>query len=226
MEVDYRAALGEQLLKDAALTYVKPLLYIPGKGFTDDIKRDYVLPAEAKGSTNNYPVQQSNGKFKSLNNVRSVLGTPVFSNLEIRDGSYKIGNRKGSYTGFNTKHKNPLNTVLFDISMTKNIVKTPLQGVNGTVKEYISDGDFAVNIKGYLVGQGLSYPEQELNALIKIIKAPIALKMDSWLLKAFGIYELVIEDYSIPATEYMNLQYFELKCLSDLPIELVYDSNN
>jgi hypothetical protein len=36
------------------------------------------------------------------------------------------------------------------VSMKKNIVMTPVQGKNGSFKEYISDGDFEVTISGRL----------------------------------------------------------------------------
>ena len=76
----------------------------------------------------------------------SYLGTPVFSNLDFIGGSYK--NLQGEQIEYEDLR---IDTVLFDVSQQKNVVTTEIQGRNGTIKEYISDGDFAINISGLIV---------------------------------------------------------------------------
>ena len=46
---------------------------------------------------------------------------------------------------------------IITINQEKNIVTTPLQGRDGTIKEYISDGDFTISVDaavcGYVINQ-------------------------------------------------------------------------
>ena len=39
---------------------------------------------------------------------------------------------------------------VIEISNTRNIVKTEIQGRDGTVKEFINNGDYQISIKGIL----------------------------------------------------------------------------
>jgi hypothetical protein len=150
---------------------------------------------------------------KSLS--QSYLGTPVFSNLIIEGGSYESGGRTISYEGI------VIDTVLFEISQVKNIVKTSIEGRDGTVKEYISDGDYDVKIKGALVSKSNQYPKQEMDVLVQILKAKTALNVTSDFLRIFSIHSLVIESYAVPQSEgFLNTQGFELSCISDAPVEL------
>lgn len=145
----------------------------------------------------------------------SYLGTPVFTNLIIEPGSY-IDN-----DGLTIDYEGiTIDTVLMDISQSKNIVTTAIQGRNGTVKEYISDGDYMINIKGVIASNSHQYPTDEVNKLIEICKVQDALKVASSFLQLFSIHSLVIQDYSFPQGQIVNNQPFELRCLSDEPIEL------
>lgn len=147
----------------------------------------------------------------------SYLGTPVYSNLIINKGSYTDDNGKViSYNGLD------VDTVLFDVFMDKNIIKTVLQGRNGSVKEYISDGDFEVIIRGALVSKEANkYPAQEFDTLKTICKLPVAIEVYSGFLQFMSIHNLVIHSYNFPQREgFNNMQVFELRCMSDEPIEL------
>lgn len=157
---------------------------------------------------------------ESINVNISYLGTPVFAPLTFKEGSYKVGDKTIRYQGLD------LQTVLMDISMSKNIVKTAVQGRSGTVKEYIADGDYQVNIRGILASIApKAYPEEAMNKLLTLCKVPDALAVVSPLLTLFGIYHLVIESYSLPATQgYQNIQAFELTCVSDESIEVGIDA--
>ena len=140
---------------------------------------------------------------------RSWLGTLVWSDMLLRYDNIEVY----------------FDTVLFDISQTKNIVKTALQGRNGTVKEYISDGDHVISVKAALVGKGgKSYPEAEVKNLITLLQIPYALEVISPLLQAFDIYNVVVEDYAFPTTNgFTNTQIVELGCISDTPLVMLED---
>lgn len=152
----------------------------------------------------------------------SYLGTPVFSNLEIKPFKYD------TLEGETIEIKNGIviDTVLMAVSQSKNIVTTPIQGRNGTVKEYISDGDYQIDINGMIVSEGNKYPESEVNELIQILKSPVAISFISEFLNWFDIHDVVVESFDFPQTEGVrNAQQFTISCLSDTPVELLNDND-
>ena len=101
----------------------------------------------------------------------SYLGTPVFMNLELLPGQYidKDGNSIEYGEILKNNDDNSafrIDTVLADVSQTKQIIKTNIQGVKGTVKEYISEGDYRVTLRGAIVNEeGQRYPEDQVKQL-------------------------------------------------------------
>ena len=149
----------------------------------------------------------------------SYLGTPGFSNIDFIEGSYK--NLEGETIEYETL---TVNTVLFSVNQSKNVVRTPIQGRNGTVKEYISDGDFDVSIRGLIVSPNANeYPKNDVLKLVEILKVQDNLEIASRFLNdRFGITNLVIMSYSLPENEgFQNMQAFEINAVSDEPIELI-----
>lgn len=139
----------------------------------------------------------------------SALGTPIFSNMILTtlDGSNNL----------------QVDTVLFTVSQTRNIIKTSIVGVDGTLKEYVSDGDYTITVQGVLTSSDdRNYPAEDISTLLQLVKQKEALAVTSDFLQLFEIYNLVVESYSFPQTEgFQNMQAFELTCSSDKPIELI-----
>jgi hypothetical protein len=146
------------------------------------------------------------------------LNTPIYSNLIIEGGEYTDEN--GASVSYSEM---TIDLVLMEINNQKNIIKTSLQGRNGTVKEYISDGDYSIKITGKLFGDGMnSYPSDLVSNLHNICLAPVALTVSSDFLKLFNINSIVIESYNFHQTEGMrNVQEFTLNCLSDRELILL-----
>lgn len=157
---------------------------------------------------------KENGQGKSYGVSR--LGTPVFSNLDITGFSYTDNSGKQiDVPSIN------FDTVLFTVNQQKNIITTDLQGRNSSVKEYISDKDFQIEIMGVLNAENRNFPLEELQDLIALLKAPVSFKINSWYLDLFGISNLVVMSYDIGQQEGMySNQSFSMSCLSDVPIEL------
>ena len=162
--------------------------------------------------------------------ITSYLGTPVFDQVIIAGGQYF------EIDDINKENPIPydelvLQTVLLEVTQTKNIVTTALQGRNGTVKEFVSDGDFVINMIGGIIGEtdengsiqniGNFYPEVDVKKLIEITKVPSALTITSAFLQSFGINEAVITNYTINQPEgQRNVQPFTMALLSDVPADL------
>lgn len=136
----------------------------------------------------------------------SYLGTPIIDNLflEYEDQFLR------------------LDSVVMSVSMSKNIVKTSINGRKGTVKEYINDGDYTISISGGIYAQNGKYPTDDVRTFIALMQEPAPLKVTSKFLKYFSIHNIVVESYNLPQSEgFTNLQAFEISAISDEPIELL-----
>lgn len=194
------------ILQSFGLQNIKPRFYGVGKKLESkhsDFGGAKILPAD--GLDDNM-----NGGM----NVMSILGTPVFSHIIL-------ANKKNDKFAF-------LDWVLAEVNMQKNIVKTEIQGRNGTVKEYISDGDYEVRLRGGIFGRDAyaqkidrAYPKKELTALKELLRLPEPLSVTSEYLQLFSIYDLVVEDFKFPQQEgVQNIQLFDITCSQDIPIQL------
>jgi hypothetical protein len=154
------------------------------------------------------PVESQNMTIAgSSANTGSLMGTPVFADIELYiDNVARLYNQ----------------SVLITINQQKNIVRTSVNNRKGTIKEYITDGDFSVQIQGILVGDGNNYPIDDVHTLHKLLSEPQNIKVISPYLELWGIYELTVETYNIPQQQgWQNIQPFELGAYSDEPIELI-----
>ena len=158
----------------------------------------------------------------------SMLGTEVFTNLTFKSGSF-IPLGGGFPIPFDSL---TIDTVLMTVSQTKNIIRTQIQGKSGTIKEYVSDGDFEINVSGIIVSEGENtYPTKDVEALMQLFSIPDSLRVTSEFLNHFGVAspkgisgidEVVITDFSFPQQEgFRNSQNFTCKMISDTPIELI-----
>lgn len=156
----------------------------------------------------------SSGAAKS--NRTSYLGTPIVSDLVLEH-----------YVTPYTEPKNRIrfDTVLCEVSQTKNIVTTAVVGRAGTIKEYISDGDFSIKIRGHIVEQSHNYPEQKVRETILLLFIKEHIEVISDYLRMFDISQIVITDYSFSQKEGTeNVQFFEISALSDTPENLIIDA--
>lgn len=123
-----------------------------------------------------------------------------------------------------------INDVTVNVSLQKEVVKTALVGRAGTIKEYITDGDYqlnmsvgivAVNDAGEVVDQ---YPERAVAQLREILERPEALEVSSAFLDLFGITHIVVTGFSAKQMTHSNRQVIEITALSDT--EYVIESND
>lgn len=161
--------------------------------------------------------------------ITSMLGTPVYDQVQIQGGQFfELEDINGEspieYEGI------VMQNILVDVSMSKNIIKTPIQGLDGTVKEYVSLGDYVINMTGNIIGVsngntinsiGQRFPQVDTERLIEICKAPESLTVTSGFLQLFGINEMVITNFKFAQKEgSRNMQPFQITALSDQPINL------
>ena len=191
------------------LTYFKDR--VPRKVSVEDTLTAFGLE-KAKGLIAKFEDPQTEGKKAFLN------GSPVVDSLEIPSGKYTVYDESGSYEVDFEGITIP--TVIFDVSQRKNIVKTQVQGRNGTVKEYVSDGDYNISIRGVLASNlnGVR-PEEDIETLANICQVPEQIEVISQFLEYFGISTIVIESFSFPSERgFDNIQPFVINAISDEPL--------
>ena len=170
-------------------------------------------------------IQDITAEPSDITPYTSYLGTPVWSPLEFMktsgtslDNSLGVGEQNG-----NSQVLLRIDTVLITVNQSRNIVKTPIQGRNGTVKEYISDGDFDIDIKGVIISPyPLVYPREDVRVLIELLGLQKQIPVASDFLQLFDIDSIVIETYSIAEKlGSRNEVPFEIKAISDQAEELL-----
>jgi hypothetical protein len=111
--------------------------------------------------------------------------------------------------------------ILISVSFPRVIIKTEIQGRNGTVKEYIGEGDAQIGFRGVICGANGQYPASEVVALLKIVQAPVEIPVICSYLHNLGIYTIVFEDRTFDQEEGgYSYQTFSFSAISDTPQEL------
>jgi len=168
-----------------------------------------VLPNKYEGK-----IDQTTYQDKAL--YQSMLGTPVVTDLTFESVSYDVGDSRRFVVPAVR-----LVTVLIAVTLPKNIVTTPIQGGNGTVKEYIGQGDYQITINGILTGKNGSYPADDVIALKRMVDAPVPIRVTSSYLQNLDIYDIVITDFTVAQEPGgYSQQIFTINAISDIPIEL------
>lgn len=111
------------------------------------------------------------------------------------------------------------NEPLVTITAKKTIVETVIVGSErrGTVKEFISAGDFNIKIQGVCITPGVKqYPQEQVQSIIDLAAKNEALDFSNELAELFGINRLVIKDYGLSDMKGMPYsQSYYLTCVSD-----------
>ncbi len=126
------------------------------------------------------------------------------------------------------------NEVIISLAQEKNIVTTAMPGYDGTIKEFIGEGDYQITINaGVIAGGGTDsisdndfvmpenrYPESELKKLQKILKKQTAVSVHSDFLEIFEIRSAVIQSFNLRQETHSNIQTIQIQMLSDKPFEI------
>lgn len=147
----------------------------------------------------------------------SDYGTPIMDRLEIPAGQYiDLEGNPIDFSGI------IINTVIFEASLGKNIVKTPIQGRNGKVKEYVSDDDFMINARGFISNRDNVIPLDDLRTFREIMQVPQQIDVISqYLNEVLEVNQIVIENFSMPQVAgTRNELPFTFTASSDVPIDL------
>jgi len=149
--------------------------------------------------------------------AQSPLGTPVFTNIIFKGATYKDAITLRPYSFSDIEFQ----TVLLTVSQAKKIVKTEIQGRNGTVKEYIGMDDYHITVNAIINGANYTYPWAQVNAVKQMLDAPVPIIVECKYLNGLGVNTVVVESYQIGQEEgKYSQQKITINCISDTPILL------
>lgn len=178
----------------------------------------------AKGAAVNLAIRfgmQTAQPFKVSDKI-SDKGEPTISELKDLEG-------RAWLTSLAIKHGEKefvFNECIISIVQEKNIVTTALQGRNGTIKEYISDGDYQITIDAGISdyteenADTMAYPLAEIAKVEELLNLPETLSLQSDFLELFKIKSAVVKSYSLQQETHANRQSIQIQMLSDEPYEI------
>lgn len=196
-------AKPQMVLGAFGLKLLKPRFYKQGTGLNLSNKDSELSPTINKG----------------------VLGLPVFGGITLKAGSYI--DKNGGVVNYGDGGRIGLGLILdcclIEVGMQRQIVSTQIQGRSGTIKQFISNGDYAITIKGVISSSIPDvYPDTDMRVLQSFCNAEDAISITCpYLEDFFQVSSLVVQYASFPQLEgNITVQPFELKCLSDEPVIL------
>jgi hypothetical protein len=133
----------------------------------------------------------------------SLLGTPIF--LPCKLEGIELPNEP-----------------IIQISGSKTIIKTQIDGQDGTFKELYSLNDYQVTIRGVVTNEeNDDYPEDIIRKIRTICELKKSVTIINALTSLFDINKIAIESFSFPAVEgQISMQAYEINASSDRDFEL------
>ena len=106
------------------------------------------------------------------------------------------------------------------VTRERRIVSTEVVGRAGSVKEYVTEGDWSVSLvvgvqpveAGYIEDV---YPLDALRSLRRVLEAKMAIEVYSEFLSIFDIDRIVVKGYSVQQATESNYQAVSITAVSD-----------
>lgn len=113
-----------------------------------------------------------------------------------------------------------LEDAVVSVNRERRIVSTGLVGRDGTVKEYINEGDWGINIVIGLQGTEDGspadvWPDERVRELRKLLEAKEALRVESAFLDVWNIGRMVVRGVSATQETESNYQTVRISAVSD-----------
>lgn len=137
----------------------------------------------------------------------NLLGLPIWDIITLK------------YIGPIDSYLYNFNCVLMTITQVRNVIVTPINGLDGTIKEYISDGDYKINLKATIVSDAPDfYPGYDISNIKSLLSIKDNIEIYSTILNNYmGIDSVVVTSWTINQNEQgmRNVQNVEIELLSD-----------
>jgi len=150
---------------------------------------------------------------RNTDGPQSVIGKALFQPawLIIQDGQ---GNQE--------RFQLP-NEPLIEILGGKTLIRTPIDGADGTFKELFANNDYQVTIRGLIVQEDGTdnYPESLVRRLREFCEHDGAILIENDLCQVFDISQIVIESFPFTALEgFPGVQPYQINAWSDKDFEI------
>ena len=151
--------------------------------------------------------------------VRQKANQPAINSYAIESGVGKL------LTGVITLKANDkelvLENCLFDTSNSKRIVQTAINGKDGTVKEWISNGDIIINVQVNILNKERNYPVDELLEIMKFLKLNRELSInETHINKVLDVSRVVVTSWRHLPKTWSNFQSIMIDLVSDNTYEI------
>lgn len=196
-----------------------------GKGWGLPVVKRAFLNAQEIDSGSNFGIGDNE-------DGRSWMGTPLFSTLFIERpetseyiyneetkeysqapivlaSNKTIGDKQGCY----------IEGCLMDVNEINNVISTQIDGLNGSVDEFISNGDSLITIRGFFASKDVNtLPLTDTEILRSYCRVGTSLSVvNSYLNNLFGIGQIVVLGVNYFQQQGMrNVQYFEISAKSSI----------
>lgn len=195
------------------LTQIVSNFQIPDNVLIRVLPINKIMPSPIGSPKQNYNIPDG---YKGIY-ATDFLGNSVEDNIQFLPETYQT-NIPGQFI---TTPSLIYYAVLLTVSQAKKIIKTEIQGRNGTIPEYVGMDDYQITINGVITAQNGLSPIMDVIALKKILDAPVAIPVASEYLNNLGIQSVIINSYELnqEAGSY-SYQPFSISCSSDISQEL------
>ncbi len=234
----YYFSKDKEILKRALIQVPSQLLYGAIRSYPrfmqywEQKERDKYLQTKSQTSLANETgqyfklIEEQKAVAKEKNYTDTIVGRTVSDYLELTIA--KEGNFYDSKEA-KVKPNSEYGEVLFvdlqpmiQISSKNNVLLTKVQGRDFSRKEFISGGDYEISISGKITSKYPDvYPEAELSKFLKLMQFKGVIDCDNTILRQFNIEQLIVLNYSLPATQYRNVQPYTLNCVAVEPSEAI-----
>lgn len=155
----------------------------------------------------------------------SWMGTPVEDPITILGGAYDVFDLRGELNPETFSNFELPYATLIDFSRAKDIIKTPISGNEGTVKELYAFGDWSIRIRGLCLTDGkrksFATAREQKEHLLKLEQVADGIGVMGQPFAEKGIFNIIMEDINIQMMEGQpNVFKYEMSCVSDLAPEL------
>ncbi len=175
------------------------------------------LTTQAKALIYHFP----NGAKQSPNWDGAGSGNYSLSegaNMPITDKSFWEG--RYVYCELSMKTEEGLEMVfplaVVSLQRSKQIISTQLVGGDGSIHEFISNGDYEINIYLELMSDGQDlYPEDKMRDFKALAESNKSITVYSKFFELFDIDRIIIKSYSLSQETHSNIQAVSLTAVSD-----------
>ena len=204
--IDNRAVLG-QLFRTAF--GVSPIYIVEPLGKPEEIKIEGFNPSLKDDFINEDQV------------LKSVYGTPIIFPVQFRGGDYPIYDWYGKPK---MKRYDDLwlpATTMVDFSRAKNVIKTNVLGLNGTVKEVFGFDDWQIRIRMLCINDNKYKAREYADMLQDWFEIAGGINVFGSIFSKKEIYNIVIENIDIKSvTGSPDVIPIELSAVSNEPVEI------